>query len=341
MIDLRSDTVTKPSKEMLQKVLEAEFGDDEYKEDPTVNSLEEYCSELMGFEDGLFVTSGLMGNQISLLIHTNPGEEVITTKDSHIKNYEHGAAAFLSRTQFRDIQSKDGVYDLENLLDTINESKINKPLIKVLATENTHLASGGSIIPFEHIQTLSEISKSNELKFHVDGARIWHSILTEPGSIKYGEYCDSLTFCFSKGLGAPVGSMLMGNKDFITEAREFRKKLGGGMRQVGIIASAARYAIENRNNLVQDHKKAALVNNSIEKVNRAFHKVTYKDTNMLFFEFETPESAEIFRKKLEENNIISGYIKKDIIRLVFHQDVDNKEVESIIEAVNYSSSVDI
>ena len=341
MIDLRSDTVTKPSKEMLQKVLEAEFGDDEYKEDPTVNSLEEYCSELMGFEDGLFVTSGLMGNQISLLIHTNPGEEVITTKDSHVKNYEHGAAAFLSRTQFRDIKSKDGVYDLENLVDTINESKINKPLIKVLATENTHLASGGSIIPFEHIQTLSEISKSNELKFHVDGARIWHSILTDPGSIKYGEYCDSLTFCFSKGLGAPVGSMLMGSKDFITEAREFRKKLGGGMRQVGIIASAARYAIENRDNLVQDHKKAALVNNSIEKVNRAFHTVTYKDTNMLFFAFEAPESAEIFRKKLEVNNIISGYIKKDIIRLVFHQDVDNREVESIIEAINYSSSLDI
>jgi len=341
MIDLRSDTVTKPSKEMLQKVLEAEFGDDEYKEDPTVNSLEEYCSELMGFEDGLFVTSGLMGNQISLLIHTNPGEEVITTKDSHVKNYEHGAAAFLSRTQFRDIKSKDGVYDLENLVDTINESKINKPLIKVLATENTHLASGGSIIPFEHIQTLSEISKSNELKFHVDGARIWHSILTDPGSIKYGEYCDSLTFCFSKGLGAPVGSMLMGSKDFITEAREFRKKLGGGMRQVGIIASAARYAIENRDNLVQDHKKAALVNNSIEKVNRACHTVTYKDTNMLFFAFEAPESAEIFRKKLEENNIISGYIKKDIIRLVFHQDVDNREVESIIEAINYSSSLDI
>ena len=341
MIDLRSDTVTKPSKEMLQKVLEAEFGDDEYKEDPTVNSLEEYCSELMGFEDGLFVTSGLMGNQISLLIHTNPGEEVITTKDSHVKNYEHGAAAFLSRTQFRDIKSKDGVYDLENLVDTINESKINKPLIKVLATENTHLASGGSIIPFEHIQTLSEISKSNELKFHVDGARIWHSILTDPGSIKYGEYCDSLTFCFSKGLGAPVGSMLMGSKDFITEAREFRKKLGGGMRQVGIIASAARYAIENRDNLVQDHKKAAFVNNSIEKVNRAFHTVTYKDTNMLFFAFEAPESAEIFRKKLEENNIISGYIKKDIIRLVFHQDVDNREVGSIIEAINYSSSLDI
>ena len=158
MIDLRSDTVTKPSKEMLEKVLEAELGDDEYKEDPTVNSLEDYCSELMGFESGLFVTSGLMGNQISLLIHSNPGEEVITTKDSHIKNYEHGAAAFLSRTQFRDIESTSGVYDLDSLSETIKESKVNKPLIKVLASENTHLASGGSILPFEHIKTLSAVS---------------------------------------------------------------------------------------------------------------------------------------------------------------------------------------
>ena len=341
MIDLRSDTVTKPSKEMLKKVLEAEFGDDEYKEDPTVNSLEEYCSELMGFEDGLFVTSGLMGNQISLLIHTNPGEEVITTKDSHIKNYEHGAASFLSRTQFRDIKSTNGVYDLECLSETIKESKVNKPLIKVLATENTHLASGGSIVPFEHIKTLSKISKSNGFKFHVDGARIWHAILSEPNSIKYGEYCSSLTFCFSKGLGAPIGSMLMGDQDFISEAREFRKKLGGGMRQVGIIASAARYAIENRNNLIEDHEKAALVNSSIEKDNRSFHTVTYKGTNMLFFAFETSGSAEIFRIKLEENKIITGYIKKDVIRLVFHKDIKSNEVDSIVKAINYSSSMDI
>lgn len=341
MIDLRSDTVTKPSKEMLQKVLEAELGDDEYKEDPTVNSLEEYCSELMGFESGLFVTSGLMGNQISLLIHSNPGEEVITTKDSHIKNYEHGAAAFLSRTQFRDIESTSGVYDLDSLSETIKESKVNKPLIKVLASENTHLASGGSILPFEHIKTLSEISKSNGLKFHMDGARIWHAILTDPQSIEYGKYCDSLTFCFSKGLGAPIGSMLMGDKNFINEAREYRKKLGGGMRQVGIIASAARYAIENRDHLLEDHKKASDVNNSIEKDNRSFHTATYKGTNMLFFSFDTTDSAEIFRKKLEEKNIISGFIKKDIIRLVFHKDVGINKVDSIVEAINYSSSIDI
>jgi len=144
--------------------------------------------------------SGLMGNQISLLVHTDPGQEVVTTQDSHIKNYEHGAAAFLSRIQFRDVDSHNGVYDLDILSETIKQSK------------------------------------SNDMKLHVDGARIWHAILTDPASVKYGEYCDSLTYCFSKGLGAPIGSMLLGDHDFIDEAREFRKKLGGGMRQVGIIA---------------------------------------------------------------------------------------------------------
>jgi threonine aldolase len=210
-----------------------------------------------------------------------------------------------------------------------------------LASENTHLASGGSILPFEHIKSLSKISKSNGLKFHMDGARIWHAILTDPQSIEYGKYCDSLTFCFSKGLGAPIGSMLMGDKNFINEAREYRKKLGGGMRQVGIIASAARYAIENRDHLLEDHKKASDVNNSIEKDNRSFHTATYKGTNMLFFSFDTTDSAEIFRKKLEEKNIISGFIKKDIIRLVFHKDVEIDKVDSIVEAINYSSSIDI
>tara|TARA_B100000902_G_scaffold29271_2_gene35170 strand:+ start:2783 stop:3814 length:1032 start_codon:yes stop_codon:yes gene_type:complete len=341
MIDLRSDTVTKPSKEMLNKVLEAEFGDDEYKEDPTVNSLEEYCANLMGFEDGLFVTSGLMGNQISLLVHTNPGEEVITSSDSHIKNYEHGAAAFLSRIQFRDLQTIDGVYDLDNLSETIKESKINKPLIKVLTVENTHLASGGSIIPFSHIKSLSEISKSNEMKLHVDGARIWHAILENPDSIKYGQYCDSLTFCFSKGLGAPVGSMLLGTSDFIAESREFRKKLGGGMRQVGIIASAARYSIENRSQLIDDHKKAEFVFSSINIENTSFNKVSYKGTNMLFFAFDSEEKAEKFRLNLIEKDVISGYIKKEVIRLVFHKDINSDELESIVDAVNYSSSLDI
>ena len=338
MIDLRSDTVTKPSKDMLNQILEAEFGDDEYKEDPTVNSLEEYCANLMGFEAGLFVTSGLMGNQISLLVHTDPGQEVVTTQDSHIKNYEHGAAAFLSRIQFRDVDSHNGVYDLDILLETIKQSKIHKPSIKVLATENTHLATGGSIVPFEHIKNLSNISKSNDMKLHVDGARIWHAILTDPASVKYGEYCDSLTYCFSKGLGAPIGSMLLGDRDFIEEAREFRKKLGGGMRQVGIIASAARYAIENRDRLIEDHHKAEFVFNSIANEDRLFDEVTYKGTNMIFFKFDTEVKAETFRHNLEDKKIVAGFIKKEVIRLVFHKDIENEKLEEIVTAINYSSS---
>jgi len=205
-----------------------------------------------------------MGNQISLLVHTDPGQEVVTTQDSHIKNYEHGAAAFLSRIQFRDVDSHNGVYDLDILSETIKQSKIHK---------------------------------SNDMKLHVDGARIWHAILTDPASVKYGEYCDSLTYCFSKGLGAPIGSMLLGDHDFIDEAREFRKKLGGGMRQVGIIASAARYAIEN-----------------------------------------TEVKAETFRHNLEDKKIVAGFIKKEVIRLVFHKDIENEKLEEIVTAINYSSS---
>lgn len=156
MIDIRSDTVTKPSKEMLEHIITAEVGDDEYKEDPTVNELEEFTANLLGFEAGLFVSSGLMGNQISLLNHTNPGDEVITTSDSHIQNYEHGAASFLSRIQFRNVQHKDGNLDLEDLDTQIKKSFYHKPNISTVAIENTHLSSGGSIIPFEDIQKLYE-----------------------------------------------------------------------------------------------------------------------------------------------------------------------------------------
>ena len=161
MIDLRSDTVTKPSKEMLNVILESEVGDDEYKEDPTVNDLEDFCAELLGFEAGLFVSSGTMGNQISLLNHTNPGEEVITTSDSHIKNYEHGAASFLSRIQFRDVDNVDGLISEEGLKQTLENSKVHKPKISLISIENTHLASGGSIVPFDKIKNCTTIGISS------------------------------------------------------------------------------------------------------------------------------------------------------------------------------------
>ena len=341
MIDLRSDTVTKPSKEMLDVIIESEVGDDEYKEDPTVNELEKYCAELLGFEAGLFVSSGTMGNQISLLNHTNPGEEVLTTSDSHIKNYEHGAASFLSRIQFRDIKNLDGTLIEEDLNQTLENSKIHKPKISLISIENTHLASGGSIVPFDKIKSISSIARERDLKLHIDGARIWHAILEEDKGYDYGKYCDSLTFCFSKGLGAPVGSMLLGNNKFIENSREYRKKLGGGMRQVGIIASAAKFALENREELFKDHEKTRYIyeklNENKEKLN-LIDEIQYKGTNMIFLTFENNASSDKFLEKLEEKNIKAGLIKKNIVRIVLHKDVNEKDLDEIVETINYSSS---
>ena len=337
MIDIRSDTVTKPSKEMLEYLMTAEVGDDEYKEDPTVNELEEFTANLLGFEAGLFVTSGLMGNQISLLNHTNPGDEVITTSDSHIQNYEHGAASFLSRIQFRNVQHEDGNLDLEDLKTQINKSSYNKPKISTVAIENTHLSSGGSIIPFEDIKKLYEYTSSNNLKLHVDGARVWHAILENKSNSNYGEYCDSLTFCFSKGLGAPIGSILLGSKSFIDDSREYRKKIGGGMRQVGIIASAAKFALINREDLLDDHKKAKEIYDQLivnkNKID-GLDSIIYKGTNMILLDFTSIEFSDKYLEKLLNSKIKAGYLREKVVRFVFHKDINSENIKKIIEVIH-------
>ena len=339
MYDLRSDTVTKPSKEVLQSALDAELGDDEYIEDPTVNNLENQCAELLSFEKGLFVSSGLMGNQISLLIHNDPGTEVITPHDSHIKNYEHGAAAFLSRVQFRDAQNIDGEVDLEFIEKLILKSKINKPQIKTISIENTHLASGGSVVPFDSIKALSNLARKYDLKLHVDGARIWHAILEDNNS-NYGDYSDSLTFCFSKALGAPIGSMLLGSKEFIKEAREFRKKLGGGMRQVGVIASMASKALENRECILDDHAKAKKVYEFLllNLNNKKIESIVYKGTNMIFINIKGEEDPNKLLDIFYKNSINAGLIGDKSIRLVLHKDIPDDDIGDISNRLLHSSS---
>ena len=338
MIDLRSDTVTKPDKDILKEALNAELGDDEYGEDPTVNQLQETCSKLLGFEEALFVSSGLMGNQISLLIHNTPGSEVITTSDSHIKNYEHGAASFLSRVQFREVEHVNGVIDLGEIATTFEKSKVHKPNIKTIALENTHLASGGSIVPFNHIKNIYELSKQLNISLHIDGARVWHAILQEDSSLNYGSICDSLTFCFSKALGAPIGSMLLGSREFIKEAREYRKILGGGTRQVGVIASMASKALDKRERLLEDHSKAENVYKALldNNKNNEFN-LKYQNTNMVFLEFENNENANQFIERLQNQQVLSGLINKNTVRLVFHKDILIEDIETIKEAI-YSSS---
>lgn len=338
MIDLRSDTVTKPDKDILEEVLDAELGDDEYGEDPTVNKLQEKCSKLLGFEDALFVSSGLMGNQISLLIHNSPGSEVVTTSDSHIKNYEHGAASFLSRVQFREVEHENGVIDLGEIATTFEKSKVHKPNIKTIALENTHLASGGSIVPFNHIKNIYELSQQLNVSLHIDGARVWHAILQEESSLNYGSICDSLTFCFSKALGAPIGSMLLGSREFIKEAREYRKILGGGTRQVGVLASMASKALGKRQRLLEDHTKAENVYRAlIENLENDEFNLKYQNTNMIFLEFQNNENANQFIKRLHNQQVLSGLINKNTVRFVFHKDILNEDLETIKQAI-YSSS---
>jgi len=337
MIDLRSDTVTKPNELFLKEVLNAELGDDEYGEDPTVNKLQNKCAEIFGFEDALFVTSGLMGNQISLMIHNKPGTEVITSSDSHIKNYEHGAASFLSRVQFREVNHIDGNLDLNEINTKYAKSKVHKPIIGSIAIENTHLASGGSIINYEDIKKLYDYASQKGLKLHIDGARIWHAILESNSSCNYGSVSDSLTFCFSKGLGAPIGSMLMGNKQFISEARKYRKILGGGMRQVGVLASIANKALDCRDELLNDHIKAREVFDKIEKKD-VFMDLVYKNTNMIIMKFFSSEKANNFIASLKKHQILSGLIDDVSVRLVFHKDINTEEISKISDAINYSSS---
>lgn len=337
MIDLRSDTVTKPNESFLKEVLNAELGDDEYGEDTTVNKLQNKCAEIFGFEDALFVTSGLMGNQISLMIHNKPGAEVITSSDSHIKNYEHGAASFLSRVQFREVKHTNGNLDLIDISTKYEKSKVHKPIISSIAIENTHLASGGSIINYEDIKKLYDYASRKGLKLHIDGARIWHAILESNSSCNYGSVSDSLTFCFSKGLGAPVGSMLMGNKQFISEARKYRKILGGGMRQVGVLASIANKALDCRDELLNDHIKAREVFDKIEKKD-VFTDLVYKNTNMIIIRFFSSEKANNFIDTLKNHQILTGLIDDVSVRLVFHKDVNTEDISKISDAINYSSS---
>ncbi len=332
MIDFRSDTVTKPSKEMLEAIVNARVGDDEYSEDPEVNELQEYCASLFGMEAGLFVTSGQMGNQLAISVLTNPGDEIICSEGAHILNYEKAAAAQLSGVQIRPISSTDGMFSKESIKEVIERSEYHLPTISLLSWENTHLYSGGSILNHDMFISVSEYAKEKELAVHVDGARIWHSILEcniNPKEI--GKTIDSLTFCFSKGLGAPVGSMLLGKKDFISKARELRKVRGGGMRQVGVIAAAAKYALESKEKLLDDHFKAnQIAAYFIKNSYSGLDEVIYKGTNMVFLSFEKEKSADMFVDNLKDKGVRLATITPKVVRIVTHLDISKEDVERFI-----------
>lgn len=257
-VDLRSDTVTQPTPGMRQAMAAAEVGDDVFGEDPTVNLLQETVAEVLGKEAALFVASGTMGNQICLRCHTEPGDEVICEAEAHFLHYESGGLAALSGIQSRTIPGERGVITAAQIRAVIRPPAYYLPATKVIALENTHNAAGGTIFPLSEIHAIAALARAQQLKMHLDGARLWNACAaTGLAAREYALAFDSVSVCFSKGLGAPVGSAIAGSKSFIEKARRVRKMFGGGMRQAGILAAAALYALQHhRERLQEDHAHA-------------------------------------------------------------------------------------
>ena len=333
MIDLRSDTVTRPSEAMRKAMYNAEVGDDVFKEDPTVNKLEEYAAELLGKEAALFVSSGVMGNQLCLNVLTKPGDEVICEKDCHIFNYESGSPAKLSGIQLHPVEGKGGAITAEQVEPLIRpESAYYMPRTRVIEIENTHNRAGGTIIPIEAIKNLRLLANKYNLFFHLDGARIWNASVATGISVKqYASHFDSVSCCLSKGLGAPVGSIIAGTKDFIREAYRVRKSWGGGMRQVGILAAAGLYALQNNiERLKEDHEKAKFLADRINANPNIEINMNAVQTNILLFK-PLKITVDEGIKRCKESGLLLSVGKIDSIRAITHLDVSKTDINKAIE----------
>jgi len=329
VIDLRSDTITKPSEAMRKAMYDAEVGDDVYKEDPTANELEAYAAELLGKEAALFVPSGVMGNQICLNVHTVPGDEVICEKDAHIFQYESGSPAWLSGLQLSLVEGVRGVFTAEQIKSLIRpETAYYMARTKVIEIENTHNRAGGTINPIENIASIEKLAREKNLKMHLDGARIWNASVATGISVKeYASHFDSLSCCLSKGLGAPIGSVIAGPKEFIKQAFRVRKAWGGGMRQIGVITAAGLYALKNNiERLKEDHQKAKMLADKIASLKSLQIDMERVQTNILIFTPLTMSLEDALAKAKAKGLLVSeGTIGS--IRAVTHMDVSFEEIE--------------
>ncbi len=332
--DFRSDTVTKPTDKMREAMAKAEVGDDVLGDDPTVKKLEELGAEKMGKEAALFVPSGTMGNSIAVKVWTKELEEVIVEERSHIYNMESTHLTFISRVMPRSLPSKRGTMSPEVVEKAIRKPALHIPGTSLICIENTHNYWGGVVIPLNNFKKLREIADKHGLKIHLDGARIFNASLSSGIPVKeYTKYADSVMFCLSKGLSAPIGSLLAGSKEFIEEARRIRKVLGGGMRQVGIIAAAGIIALtEMIDRLVDDHKRAKRLAEGISHLPGIELNPELVETNIIFLKFNHPKiSLPEFLNKLKERGILALSLANRI-RLVTHKDIDDEDIERAIQA---------
>lgn len=331
-IDLRSDTVTKPSKPMLEAMLNAKVGDDVFCEDETVNELQEKCVKLSAKEAALFVPTGVMGNQLAIKCHTIPGDEVIVESESHILNYETAAPAVISNVQLMAVKGEMGILNADQIKKYLRSKEYYFPVTKLICLENTHNRAGGVIQPIEAIKNISKFADENKIKMHLDGARIFNACVETGISLnEYSSYFDSISFCFSKGLGCPVGSIVCGSKEFIEMARKWRKILGGGMRQSGILAAAAIYSLDNNvGRLKEDNKKAKHFAEEINKLDWIEVDMKSVQTNIVIFSSAKISKDELM-KKLKEKGLLISSGSYDNMRAVFHLDVNDDDLQKSLE----------
>jgi threonine aldolase len=326
IIDLRSDTVTKPTKGMLDAMLTAEVGDDVYKEDPSVNALEKKLADMFGMEEALFFPTGSMANQAALKLHTNPGEQVICDKYAHIYNYEGGGASFNSGISCKLIDGHRGMYTAEQAESAINPPDFyHSPLTVLIEVENTTNKGGGACWDFEELKKIRKVADKHNLGYHLDGARLWNALITKGENPKqYGDLFDTISVCLSKGLGCPMGSVLIGNSDLMKGALRVRKILGGGMRQVGFAAAAGLYALDHHfERLAEDHKKAKEIGEVLTNL-ASIKKVEPIETNIIIFELNDDVDESKFLNSLKEKNIHIIGMGSHKLRMVTHLDYTNE-----------------
>lgn len=322
-IDLRSDTVTKPTKEMLEAMMHAKVGDDVFSEDETVNNLEETAATMFGMEAGLFCPSGTMTNQIAIKIHTQPGDEVICDEFSHVYQYEAGGIAFNSGASVRLLHGNRGRITGSQVAEAINNTEdIHKPISRLVVLENTSNRGGGSCYELSDILAIKQICLENKLAMHLDGARLFNALVARQQTAKdYGRLFHSISICLSKGLGAPVGSVLLGSKEMIKKARRVRKVFGGGMRQAGFIAAAGLYALENHvDRLAVDHRHAKQIEQALLSHPKV-ESILPVETNIIIFTLKEGTTAVQFVEQLKEKGVLCFAMGKQQIRFVTHLDV--------------------
>ncbi|MBP1947862.1 low-specificity L-threonine aldolase [Virgibacillus litoralis] len=335
MIDLRSDTVTKPTPEMRQAAFDAVVGDDVYQEDPTIIELEELSAQMLGKEAAMFVPSGTQGNQIAVLTHCQPGQEIILEADSHIFIYEGASISALAGVQPRTIAGKNGAMDPGEVQAAVRGDDIHLPETGLICLENTHNRAGGAVVSLDNMQAIFEMAQQQNIPVHLDGARLFNAAVATGIDVKeFAAYTDTVQFCLSKGLGAPVGSIIAGSTDFIKKARKWRKRLGGGLRQAGIIAAPGLVALRTMvDRLAEDHENAQLLADGLKEVSGLTIENNVDTNIVLVYTEDAGLRAEQFLEMLKESGILAVPFGPYTVRFVTHFDVSKEEIRSVIDRI--------